>query len=144
MKQQDSNSIIENLAASDYKYGFSTQIETDIIPVGLNEDIIRLISAKKNEPEWLLEFRLKAFRYWQKQPLPTWAHLDIPEIDFQGLSYYAATRKDAALAGFDDQHIYDEIPLKENERSLPIEKIKHSLAEMPFEKWKTKEDKTRY
>ena len=95
MKQQDSNSIIENLAASDYKYGFSTQIETDIIPVGLNEDIIRLISAKKNEPEWLLEFRLKAFRYWQKQPLPTWAHLDIPEIDFQGLSYYAAPRKNA-------------------------------------------------
>lgn len=95
MKQQDSNSIIENLAASDYKYGFSTQIETDIIPVGLDEDIIRLISAKKNEPEWLLEFRLKAFRYWQKQPLPTWAHLDIPEIDFQGLSYYAAPRKNA-------------------------------------------------
>lgn len=95
MKQQDSNSIIENLAASDYKYGFSTQIETDIIPVGLNEDIIRLISAKKNEPEWLLEFRLKAFRYWQKQPLPTWAHLDIPKIDFQGLSYYAAPRKNA-------------------------------------------------
>ena len=95
MKQQDSNSIIENLAASDYKYGFSTQIETDIIPVGLNEDIIRLISAKKNEPEWLLEFRLQAFRYWQKQPLPTWAHLDIPEIDFQGLSYYAAPRKNA-------------------------------------------------
>lgn len=95
MKQQDSNSIIENLAASDYKYGFSTQIETDIIPVGLNEDVIRLISAKKNEPEWLLEFRLKAFRYWQKQPLPTWAHLDIPEIDFQGLSYYAAPRKNA-------------------------------------------------
>ena len=95
MKQQDSNSIIENLAASDYKYGFSTQIETDIIPVGLNEEIIRLISAKKNEPEWLLEFRLKAFRYWQKQPLPTWAHLDIPEIDFQGLSYYAAPRKNA-------------------------------------------------
>ena len=58
--------------------------------------------------------------------------------------YYAATRKDAALAGFDDQHIYDEIPLKEEDRSLPIEKVKHSLAEMPFEKWKTKEDKTRY
>ena len=94
MKQQD-NTILDNLAGSDYKYGFSTQIETDIIPVGLNEDIVRLISSKKNEPEWLLEFRLKAYRYWVKQSLPTWAHLNIPEIDFQGLSYYAAPRKNA-------------------------------------------------
>lgn len=92
MKQQD-NTILDNLAGSDYKYGFSTQIETDIIPVGLNEDIVRLISSKKNEPEWLLEFRLKAYRYWVKQSLPTWAHLNIPEIDFQGLSYYAAPEK---------------------------------------------------
>lgn len=92
MKQQ-SNSILTDIADSDYKYGFTTQIETDIIPVGLNEDIIRLISSKKNEPEWLLQFRLKAFNYWKQQPLPTWAHLDIPEIDFQGLSYYAAPRK---------------------------------------------------
>ena len=94
MKQQ-SNSILTDIADSDYKYGFTTQIETDIIPVGLNEDIIRLISSKKNEPEWLLQFRLKAFNYWKQQPLPTWAHLDIPEIDFQGLSYYAAPRKNA-------------------------------------------------
>lgn len=94
MKQQN-NTILDNLASSDYKYGFSTQIETDIIPIGLNEEIVRLISSKKNEPEWLLQFRLKAFRYWQNQPLPTWAHLDIPEIDFQGLSYYAAPRKNA-------------------------------------------------
>ena len=94
MKQQN-NTILTDIADSDYKYGFSTQIETDIIPVGLNEDIIRLISSKKNEPEWLLQFRLKAFNYWKQQPLPTWAHLDIPEIDFQGLSYYAAPRKNA-------------------------------------------------
>ena len=92
MKQQN-NTILTDIADSDYKYGFTTQIETDIIPVGLNEDIIRLISSKKNEPEWLLQFRLKAFNYWKQQPLPTWAHLDIPEIDFQGLSYYAAPRK---------------------------------------------------
>ena len=94
MKQQN-NTILTDIADSDYKYGFSTQIETDIIPVGLNEDIVRLISSKKNEPEWLLEFRLKAYRYWVKQSLPTWAHLNIPEIDFQGLSYYAAPRKNA-------------------------------------------------
>lgn len=94
MKQQN-NTILTDIADSDYKYGFTTQIETDIIPVGLNEDIIRLISSKKNEPEWLLQFRLKAFNYWKQQPLPTWAHLDIPEIDFQGLSYYAAPRRNA-------------------------------------------------
>jgi Fe-S cluster assembly protein SufB len=94
MKQQN-NTLLDNIASSEYKYGFSTEIETDIIPVGLNEDIIRLISAKKNEPDWLLQFRLKAFRYWQNQPLTTWAHLDIPEIDFQALSYYAAPRKNA-------------------------------------------------
>ena len=73
MKQQN-NTILTDIADSDYKYGFTTQIETDIIPVGLNEDIIRLISSKKNEPEWLLQFRLKAFNYWKQQPLPTWAH----------------------------------------------------------------------
>ena len=94
MKEQN-NTILTEFAESDYKHGFTTQIETDIIPVGLNEDIIRLISSKKNEPDWLLQFRLKAFNYWKKQPLPTWAHLDIPEIDFQGLSYYAAPRKNA-------------------------------------------------
>ncbi len=84
---------IEEFTSSDYKYGFTTQIETDTIASGLSEEIVRLISSKKDEPEWLLEFRLKSFRYWQKIELPTWAHLDIPEIDFQKISYYAAPRK---------------------------------------------------
>ena len=78
-------------ADADYgKYGFVTDIETDTIPRGLNEDIIRLISHKKGEPEWLLEFRLKAYRHWLTLTPPHWAHLDIPDIDFQALSYYAA------------------------------------------------------
>ncbi|MBQ1874687.1 MAG: Fe-S cluster assembly protein SufB, partial [Paludibacteraceae bacterium] len=84
--------IIQDITSQEYKYGFTTDVETDIIPVGLNEDVIRLISAKKQEPEWLLEFRLKAFRKWQTMPLPTWAHLDIPPIDFQAISYYAAPK----------------------------------------------------
>lgn len=83
----------ENFAASDYKYGFYTDIETEEFPKGLNEDIIRLLSAKKNEPEWLLEYRLKAFRHWLTLTAPTWAKLDIPEIDFQALYYYAAPKK---------------------------------------------------
>lgn len=84
--------IIQDITTQDYKYGFITDVETDIVPAGLNEDVIRFISAKKEEPEWLLDFRLKAFRKWQTMPLPTWAHLDIPEIDFQAISYYAAPK----------------------------------------------------
>ena len=89
------NDIINDLTTGDYKYGFTTDIETDVIPTGINEDIIRLISAKKNEPEWLLDFRLKAFRHWQTMQMPTWTHLDIPEIDYQAISYYAAPRKNS-------------------------------------------------
>ncbi len=84
-----------NITKNDYKYGFSTDIETEVISKGLNEDIVRLISAKKNEPEWLLEFRLKAFWHWQKMEMPTWAHLNIPHIDYQNIAYYAAPRKNA-------------------------------------------------
>lgn len=79
-----------DLENNDYKYGFTTDIETDKIPVGLSEDVVRLISAKKGEPEWLLDFRLKAYRHWLTLTPPTWAHLNIPEIDFQAISYYAA------------------------------------------------------
>lgn len=86
------DNIIEDITSQEYKYGFTTDVETDIVPAGLNEDIVRLISAKKNEPEWLLEFRLKAFRKWQTMVPPTWAHLEIPEIDFQAISYFAAPR----------------------------------------------------
>ena len=84
--------IIKDITSQDYKYGFTTDVATDIIPTGLNEDVIRLISAKKGEPDWLLEFRLKAYRKWLTMSVPTWAHLDIPEIDFQAISYYAAPK----------------------------------------------------
>jgi Fe-S cluster assembly protein SufB len=78
---------------SDYKYGFETNIETEVFPKGLNEDIIRLLSSKKNEPTWLLDYRLKAFAHWKKLTTPTWAKLTIPEIDFQNLYYYSAPKK---------------------------------------------------
>ena len=90
MKQ--SEKIIAEVTSGEYEHGFETAVEQDFIPKGLNEDIIRLISRKKEEPEWLLEFRLKAFRQWQKMSLPTWAHLDIPAIDFQDIIYYAAPK----------------------------------------------------
>lgn len=116
------NGIIEEIASGEYKYGFTTDIETETIPVGLSEDVVRLISAKKEEPEWLLEFRLKAFAYWKTLELPTWAHLDIPEIDFQSISYYAAPRKNApqSLDEVDPELLktFDKlgIPLEEQKR----------------------------
>ncbi|MDY4562401.1 MAG: Fe-S cluster assembly protein SufB [Candidatus Cryptobacteroides sp.] len=92
MKQDN---IIEELSGKEYEHGFVTDVDQEFIPKGLNEDIIRLISAKKEEPQWLLDFRLDAFRKWQKMTVPTWGHLDIPEIDFQDIIYYAAPKKES-------------------------------------------------
>lgn len=87
--KDEKNKFVKQVAEQKYAFGFTTDVETDVIPKGLNEDIVRLISRKKGEPEWLLEFRLEAFRYWQTLTVPTWGHLQLPEIDFQGISYYA-------------------------------------------------------
>ena len=83
------NNILKKIANKAYEFGFVSKIKTDIIKNGLDEDTIRLISSKKNEPEWLLEFRLEAYRYWLTLEMPTWAHLNIPPIDYQAISYYA-------------------------------------------------------
>ena len=83
------NSLVREISNEKYKYGFTTDVHTEIIDRGLNEDVIRMISAKKGEPEWLLDFRLKAYNYWLTMEMPKWAHLDIPEIDYQNISYYA-------------------------------------------------------
>ena len=87
-----SGDILDEVTSSDYKYGFETKVETDFIGKGLNEEVIRTISSKKEEPEWLLEFRLKAYRYWLNMKMPTWAHLNVPEIDYQDIVYYAAPK----------------------------------------------------
>lgn len=86
---EDKNSFVREVAAKKYAYGFTTDVQTDIIDKGLSEDVVRLISAKKGEPDWLLDFRLKAFRYWQTLEEPTWGHLQMPKIDYQDISYYA-------------------------------------------------------
>ena len=83
------NNILKKLANKAYEFGFVSKIKTDIIESGLSEDTIRLISSKKNEPEWMLEFRLTAYRHWLTMEMPKWAHLDIPSIDYQAISYYA-------------------------------------------------------
>lgn len=91
MKTQKSekNQLVREVAEKKYEYGFTTDVQTEIIEKGLNEDVVRLISSKKGEPEWLLEFRLKAFRYWQTLEQPTWGHVNLPQIDYQAISYYA-------------------------------------------------------
>jgi len=85
--------LAEELKNQEYKYGFTTNIESEVIPKGLNEKVIRLISSKKNEPQWLLDFRLKAFAEWQKMTEQKWAHVNYPEINFQDVSYYSAPKK---------------------------------------------------
>ncbi len=94
--------MLEETVAGDYKYGFVTDIDTDVIKKGLNEDVIRLISNKKNEPEWMLEWRLKAFRHWLKMEEPEWANVKYPQIDFQDIIYYAAPKKKPKLGGLDE------------------------------------------
>ena len=89
----ESNEYVRKVAEEKYKYGFTTDVHTEIIEKGLNEDVIRLISSKKSEPEWLLEFRLEAFRYWLTQKEPKWGHLKMPEVDYQSISYYADPTK---------------------------------------------------
>lgn len=100
--EKEKNKIITEVTQNDYKYGFVTDIEMDTSPKGLNEDIIRYISQKKNEPEFMLEFRLKAFKKWKEMELPHWAHLNIPEIDYQDIIYYAAPKKKMELKSLEE------------------------------------------
>ena len=85
----DKNAFVRQVAEQKYEYGFTTDVHTEIIEKGLNEDVVRLISAKKGEPQWMLDFRLKAFRHWVTMKEPKWGHVHVPEIDYQAISYYA-------------------------------------------------------
>ncbi len=119
----ENDKIITEVTENDYKFGFVTDIETETIPKGLNEDVVRLISKKKNEPEWLLEFRLKAYRHWLTMKMPNWAHLNLPEIDFQDVIYYAAPRKEPKYESIDevDPELIDTF----NKLGIPLEEQKH-------------------
>ncbi|MCS3052039.1 Fe-S cluster assembly protein SufB [Parabacteroides johnsonii] len=99
---EDSNDILNEVTTGDYKYGFVTDIDTEVIHRGLDEETVRIISAKKNEPEWLLKFRLKAFRHWQTLEMPAWPHLNIPPIDYQDIIYYAAPKKKEGPKSLDE------------------------------------------
>ena len=114
------NEFVRQVAEQKYEFGFTTDVHTDIIDTGLNEDVVRLISQKKGEPEWMLDFRLKALRYWQTLEQPTWGHVHVPDIDYQAISYYAdpmAKKKDEGKKEIDPELMktFDKlgIPLEE-------------------------------
>ncbi len=117
-----STDSIEQLANQDYKYGFVTDIDAEAVPPGLNEDIIRVISAKKDEPEWLLEWRLKAFRVWQTMTEPRWHNVRFPPVDFQDIIYYSAPKQKPKLESLDD--LDPEIKATFDKLGVPIEEQK--------------------
>ncbi len=94
--------LLEELTTSEYKYGFYTDIEADEIPAGLNEDVIRLLSAKKNEPEWMLEYRLSAYRVWQTMTEPTWPNVSYKPVDLQSIKYYSAPKQQKVINSLDE------------------------------------------
>ena len=119
---QETIDQVRQIDVDQYKYGFETTIEMDLAPKGLNEDIIAFISAKKDEPQWMLDWRLKAFERWKTMENPGWARLDYPEIDFQDIHYYAAPKSMSGPASLDEVdpeilRTYEKlgIPLKEQE-----------------------------
>jgi len=114
--------ILSEVTGGEYKYGFYTDIETETIPKGLNEEIVRMISAKKGEPEWMLEFRLKAFRHWQTLEMPQWAHLQIPEIDYQDIIYYAAPKQKVQLESINE--VDPELKATFEKLGIPLEEQK--------------------
>ncbi len=119
---EDQDKILEEVTGSDYKYGFTTDIETEVIPKGLSEDVVRLISQKKNEPEWMLDFRLKAYNHWLKIEQPDWAKLNIPKIDFQDIIYYAAPKQKPQLDSIDD--VDPELKATFDKLGIPLEEQK--------------------
>ena len=102
MDKNPTNNILDEVTQSEYKFGFFTDIDTEVAPKGLTEDTIRFISAKKEEPEWMLEFRLKAFRHWLSLEQPEWAHVQFPKIDYQDIIYYAAPKRKKELESLDE------------------------------------------
>lgn len=120
MDINEEKELLNDITKSEYKEGFVTDVEQEFIPKGLNEDIVRMISKRKDEPQWLLDFRLDAFRKWQKMEMPEWGHLDMPHIDYQDIIYYAAPKKDSGRPKEIDPKLaetFDKlgIPLKERE-----------------------------
>ncbi len=120
---KDQDKVLKRLTSSEYKYGFVTEIENEAIPKGLSEDTVRLISSKKNEPEWMLDFRLKAYKKWKTMKMPEWAHLNIPPIDYQDIIYYSAPKLKPKLDSLDD--LDPDIKNTYEKLGIPLDEQKH-------------------
>ena len=120
--ENEKDKIISEVTGSDYKYGFFSNIETDTIPKGLSEEVVKIISLRKNEPEFMLEWRLKAYEYWKKMKMPTWAHLTVPEIDYQNIIFYAAPKQKPVLNSLDD--VDPEIKATFDKLGIPLDEQK--------------------
>ncbi len=120
--EKDQDKVLKEVTETEYKYGFVTDIEADEIPKGLTHETVRLISKKKNEPEWMLEFRLKAFEKWLTMKMPEWAHLEIPEIKYQDIIYYSAPKQQAKYASIDE--IDPEIKSTFDKLGIPLDEQK--------------------
>jgi Fe-S cluster assembly protein SufB len=116
------NTIIDEAISQDYKYGFVTDIEQETIPPGLNEDVIRVISAKKGEPDWLRDWRLKSYKNWKKMKNPSWAHITYPSIDYQSISYYSAPKEKKELKSLDE--VDPELLETYNKLGIPLQEQK--------------------
>ena len=118
----ENDKILTEVTENEYKYGFVSDIDTETIQKGLNEKVVQIISKKKNEPGWMLDFRLKAFRHWQKMKMPNWAHLDLPDINFQDIIYYAAPKKKKQYESLDE--VDPELIETFNKLGIPLEEQK--------------------
>ncbi|MCX6321551.1 MAG: Fe-S cluster assembly protein SufB [Bacteroidia bacterium] len=121
--EKDQDKILSDVTSGEYKYGFYSDIEMDRIPKGLSEDVVRIISGKKNEPEWLLDFRLKAYRHWLIMKMPTWPNLKIPPINYQEIIFYAAPKLRKNLNSIDD--IDPELKKTFDKLGIPLDEQKH-------------------
>jgi len=124
MEKNTNNEYVRQVAEQKYEFGFTTDVHTEIIEKGLNEDVVRLISAKKEEPAWMLDFRLRAFRHWQQQKEPTWGHVHVPPVDYQAISYYAdptAKAKEKGKGESDKPEIDPELEKTFDKLGIPLE-----------------------
>lgn len=119
MSGEKNNDFVKKVTAQKYAYGFTTNVQTDIIPNGLSEEVVHLISERKGEPAWLLKFRLEAFRYWQTLKQPSWGHVNLPSIDYQAISYYADPR--GVQKKNDDKRIDPELEKTFNKLGIPLQ-----------------------
>lgn len=121
--ENNQDKLLNDVTTGEYKYGFFSDIETEKIEMGLSEDVVRTISAKKGEPDWLLEFRLKAYRHWLTMTMPKWPHLRVPEIDYQSIIFYAAPKQKPQYDSIDD--IDPELKRTFDKLGIPLEEQKH-------------------